>query len=181
MSKRLVVAAIDFGTTYSGYAYSFLDEFKRDPLKIYANSDWSDGITMVTTKAPTVVLFDKRGTFHAFGYEAETKYNELAGKEDHDGWKYFRRFKMELYEKKIRKNTKIKDAQDNAMAAIDVFASAIGFLKDHLLSRLRQRDTGFRDTDIDWVLTVPAIWDDSAKQFMTMAARQEFHCPLIRI
>ncbi|KAH3716331.1 heat shock 70 kDa protein 12B-like [Dreissena polymorpha] len=170
MSKRLVVAAIDFGTTYSGYAYSFLDEFKRDPLKIYANNDWNDGSGMISPKAPTVVLFDQRGTFHSFGYDAETKYNELAGTDDHDGWKYFRRFKMELYKKTIRKNTKINDAQDNAKAAIDVFASAIGFLKDHLLDRLHKRDFGFRDTDIDWVLTVPAIWDDAAKQFMTMAA-----------
>jgi len=32
--KELGVAAIDFGTTYSGYAYSFKDEYNTDPLKV---------------------------------------------------------------------------------------------------------------------------------------------------
>ena len=32
--KEIFVAAIDFGTTYSGYAYSFKDEYNTDPLKV---------------------------------------------------------------------------------------------------------------------------------------------------
>ncbi|XP_052246887.1 heat shock 70 kDa protein 12B-like isoform X3 [Dreissena polymorpha] len=170
--KRLVVAAIDIGTTYSCYAYSFSDEFQRDRLQIYANSDWNDGTGMVTCKAPTIVLFDKSGKFHSFGYEAETKYNSLAATDEHIGWRYFRRFKMELFKKTIRRDIKIKDAQEKFMPAIEVFTAAIAFLKNHLLKRLQQRDTGFRETDIDWVLTVPAIWNDAAKQFMIMAAGQ---------
>ena len=31
---KLAVAAIDFGTTYSGYAYSFHSDYKKDPLKV---------------------------------------------------------------------------------------------------------------------------------------------------
>jgi len=30
----LVVAAIDFGTAYSGYAFSTRADFKKDPLKV---------------------------------------------------------------------------------------------------------------------------------------------------
>jgi len=37
MSDYLMVAAIDFGTTYSGYAFSTISNFKLDPLKIHAN------------------------------------------------------------------------------------------------------------------------------------------------
>ena len=33
-AMHLVVAAIDFGTTYSGYAYSFYSDYKNDPLKL---------------------------------------------------------------------------------------------------------------------------------------------------
>jgi len=34
----LLVAAIDFGTAYSGYAFSSREDFKRDPLKVmYTN------------------------------------------------------------------------------------------------------------------------------------------------
>lgn len=168
---KLIVAAIDFGTTYSGYAYSFRDEYRRDPLKIYANSDWSDGSGLVTLKAPTVVLFDPRGQFHSFGYDAENKYTQLSESDDHKEWKYFRRFKMELHDKSnLRREMTLKDDQGNRMPAIQVFAAAIQFLKDHLLKRLADRIKEINPTDIHWVLTVPAIWQDSAKQFMQEAA-----------
>jgi len=32
------------------------------------------------------------------------------------------------------------------------------------------RVTEIKNDDIDWVLTVPAIWNDSSKQFMREAA-----------
>jgi hypothetical protein len=64
--------AADFGTTYSGYGYSFRDEYKKDHSKIYCNTDWKSGDGLVTTKTPTVILFDENGKFQSFGYEAET-------------------------------------------------------------------------------------------------------------
>jgi hypothetical protein len=33
--QDLFVVAIDFGTSYTGYAYSQRNEFERDPLRIY--------------------------------------------------------------------------------------------------------------------------------------------------
>jgi hypothetical protein len=38
MSKdnRLVVAALDFGTTYSSWAFSLTHEYQRDPIKVTA-------------------------------------------------------------------------------------------------------------------------------------------------
>ena len=62
------------------------------------------------------------------------------------------------------------DDQRNRMPAIDVFSAAINYLKDHLMKRLRDRLADIQDTDIHWVLTVPAIWHDGAKQFMKEAA-----------
>ncbi|XP_060608535.1 heat shock 70 kDa protein 12A-like [Ruditapes philippinarum] len=168
---KLIVAAIDFGTTYSGYAHSLKDEYKKDPLKIYANQDWTDGSGLITLKAPTVVLFDNRGHFHSFGYDAETKYAKLSEEDKHIGWKYFRRFKMKLHERvNLRRNMMLSDDQGNRMPALDVFSEAIKYLKDHLMKRLRDRIGELRDTDIHWVLTVPAIWHDGAKQFMKEAA-----------
>lgn len=41
-TQRLLVAAVDFGTTFSGYAFSFGHEFKSDPLKIQTNH-WIGG------------------------------------------------------------------------------------------------------------------------------------------
>lgn len=37
LDGKLLVAAIDFGTAYSGYAYSFRNDYKLDPLKITTN------------------------------------------------------------------------------------------------------------------------------------------------
>ena len=47
---------------------------------------------------------------------------------------------------------------------------SIKYLKDHLLKNTRDRLSGLEEEDIQWVLTVPAIWNDAAKQFMREAA-----------
>lgn len=41
-SSKIVVGAIDFGTTFSGYAFSFANDYERDPLKIQTNH-WIGG------------------------------------------------------------------------------------------------------------------------------------------
>ncbi|KAL3831483.1 hypothetical protein ACJMK2_023224 [Sinanodonta woodiana] len=172
---KLVVAAIDFGTTYSGYASSFLSDFKNDPLKIYTNTAWNSGggEGLVTDKTPTTILFDPNGDFHSFGYEAEDKYTELAEDDEHEDWYYFSRFKMKLHgQKKIRRDMKLKDEQGHNMPAMKVFSEAIKYLKTTLLESLRQKITDIKDTDIHWVITVPAIWDDGAKQFMREAGKE---------
>ena len=38
VKERLQVAAIDFGTTYSGYAFSFRSHFLKDPLRVNTNN-----------------------------------------------------------------------------------------------------------------------------------------------
>lgn len=51
-----------------------------------------------------------------------------------------------------------------------VFSEAIRFLKDNLLDQCEKDPFNVKADDIHWVLTVPAIWDDAAKQFMREAA-----------
>ena len=58
------------------------------------------------------------------------------------------------------------------LPALTIFSMAIKFLKDHLMDTLDKRDTHIRLDDIQWVLTVPAIWNDPAKQFMREAAEK---------
>ncbi|XP_064601146.1 heat shock 70 kDa protein 12B-like [Liolophura sinensis] len=141
-SKPLLVVAIDIGTTYSGYAFSFQHEFLADKLKITTNKVWSDGDNHLQTsyKTPTSVLFDPYGHFHSFGYEAETKYSQVAKNKEEKNWLLFRRFKMSLYKS-----------------------------EEHFRRSLQQQ---VADSEIQYVLTVPAIWDEDAKQFMRKAALQ---------
>ena len=55
--------------------------------------------------------------------------------------------------------------------ALKVFAHSIQFMKEQAL-KLISNGAGedFQESDIQWVLTVPAIWTPRAKQFMREAA-----------
>ncbi|KAL3878676.1 hypothetical protein ACJMK2_031007 [Sinanodonta woodiana] len=93
---KLLVAAIDLGTVYSGYAFVYKHE---DFSKIKFNPAWSCG-SLLSCKCPTCVLFDENKNFDSFGYEAEDKYSCLKYDNMHEKWYYFRRFKMSLHERK---------------------------------------------------------------------------------
>ena len=93
-----IVAAIDFGTTFSGYAYSFAD----DKEKIYTNKNWGQTQGFLLHKTPTCLLLKPDGEFVAFGFEAVSKYNDLT-EEEADEYYYFDRFKMKLYDNKVSK------------------------------------------------------------------------------
>ena len=66
----------------------------------------------------------------------------------------------------------IRAANGKRLKAKTVFAHAIKFLKEEALQMIRMetKDEGYKMEDIQWVLTVPAIWTPKAKQFMREAA-----------
>lgn len=85
-----VVAALDFGTTYSGYAYSFY----QDPLKIFSPQTWFAGEgNLASLKTPTCLLLNPDRSFHSFGYTAVY----LASERKHQDYFFFSRFKMDLH------------------------------------------------------------------------------------
>ncbi|XP_052794433.1 heat shock 70 kDa protein 12A-like [Mya arenaria] len=181
ISYKLVVAAIDFGSTFSRYAYSMNHDFNENPSKVSTNSDWVAGGQLISHEAPTVLLLNPDRTFKAFGYDAESQYGELAaqdaerddGKLFHKEHFYFRRFKMKLYKtKNLMRSTEIEDEQGRKMNAIEVFSICIKYLSDEFRKLINKRVTQIKETDIHWVITVPAIWNDASKQFMREAAEK---------
>lgn len=98
----LLVAALDFGTTYSGIAWSFTREFEKYPLRINSLM-WSPivGPSQATFKTPTVLLLKSNKEVIAFGYAAEEQYEELADDDAHHGYYFFRNFKMLLYDNEV--------------------------------------------------------------------------------
>ena len=101
-SDKVMVAAIDFGTTFSGYAFSLKSWFETDPSKISTNQTWVAGQkNLISLKTPTCVLLQPDKSFHSFGFEAEEKYAELALEDQHDSWYFFKRFKMSLYQNNV--------------------------------------------------------------------------------
>ncbi|XP_052795788.1 heat shock 70 kDa protein 12A-like [Mya arenaria] len=167
--NALICAAIDFGTTYSGYAFSFYNSAD----KIHTHY-WPPG---QMTKTPTVVLLEPSGNFHSFGMVAMDKYKELLDKQEHKEWYLFERFKMKLYEKgsTLSLDLLTEDITGKTKSAIEIFSASISYITDHLLNPVNdsERMRGIsinKDKDIHWILTVPAIWSDRAKVFMRTAA-----------
>ncbi|XP_053378752.1 heat shock 70 kDa protein 12A-like [Mercenaria mercenaria] len=177
--QHMVVAAIDFGTTFTGFAFSLTDNSTSIIM-----SKWSgENVRTATEKAPTCVLLSPEKKFVAFGYEAEEKYKQILDEDGENGkvgqecksksYYFFDRFKMKLYQtKKLQKGTEIPDIHGKCLPAMHIFAVVISHLKDKIHEQLKSHYAGLQEEDILWVITVPAIWSDSAKQFMREAAKQ---------
>ncbi|WAR14120.1 HS12B-like protein [Mya arenaria] len=64
----------------------------------------------------------------------------------------------------------IADAQGKTMPANTVFAAAMRHLKNHFMEQAQER-VELEKHEVRWVITVPAIWNDAAKQVMIEAAK----------
>lgn len=96
--SHFVVAAIDFGTTFSGYAFSFI----RDPDSVHMMRKWEGGDPGITNqKTPTTLLLKPNGDFHSFGFSARDNYHDLDENEA-KRWFYFEKFKMALHSNQVR-------------------------------------------------------------------------------
>ena len=97
-----VVVAIDFGTTYSGYAYAFTSA----PDEIHLMRKVGPGqFGSVAHKNPTILLLDDKGRFHSFGFDAREAYHDLEEEESRN-WLYFEKFKMELHSRRVSRQMK---------------------------------------------------------------------------
>ncbi|XP_050049304.1 heat shock 70 kDa protein 12A-like isoform X1 [Dermacentor andersoni] len=166
--SHFVVVAIDFGTTYSGYAFSFT----RDPDNVHMMRKWEGGDPgVVNQKTPTTLLLNPDGEFHSFGFTARDVYHDLDGQEAKQ-WMFFEKFKMTLHSNEnLSRDTEIRAANGRPMAALTVFAHALRYFRDQALKELSEQSaTTILPDDVRWVVTVPAIWRQPAKQFMRAAA-----------
>lgn len=96
-----LVAAIDFGTSSSGYAFSFRHDYTKDPLDINLIKGWMGNCYIFSEKPPTCVLLNPQKEFLSFGYEAEQKYANLASNSNHYDHYFFKDFKMVLHETRV--------------------------------------------------------------------------------
>uniref|UniRef100_A0A671MW14 Heat shock 70 kDa protein 12A-like n=1 Tax=Sinocyclocheilus anshuiensis TaxID=1608454 RepID=A0A671MW14_9TELE len=164
----VVVVAIDFGTTSSGYAYAFT----KEPECIHTMRRWEGGDPGVSNqKTPTTILLSPDRKFHSFGYAARDFYHDLDPTESKQ-WLYLEKFKMKLHTTaNLSIDTDLHAANGKKVKALDIFAYALAFFKEQALKELSdQAGADFDNADVRWVITVPAIWKMPAKQFMREAA-----------
>ena len=98
MREPIVVAALEIGTTNASLAFSFANDFKRDPLRMSSFVWHSPGLPF---KTPTCILLDKKKQCVAFGYDAENRYTELVMDEEQDDYYFFDRFTMSLHNNEV--------------------------------------------------------------------------------
>uniref|UniRef100_A0A3Q2YVL0 Heat shock protein 12B n=1 Tax=Hippocampus comes TaxID=109280 RepID=A0A3Q2YVL0_HIPCM len=163
-----VVVAIDFGTTSSGYAFSFTE----DSEAIHMMKRWEGGDPGVANqKSPTCLLLTPDLRFHSFGFAARDFYHDLDPDEAQQ-WLYFDKFKMKIHSTcDLTMETELEAVNGRRVAAIEVFAHALRFFREHALKEVKEQTSSVLEGDeIRWVITVPAVWRQPAKQFMREAA-----------
>ena len=65
----------------------------------------------------------------------------------------------------------IEAANGKCLPAVDIFAMTLKFLKDKATEQLhRQNESSSANKAIQWIITVPSIWTDAAKDVMRKAA-----------
>ncbi|XP_051895417.1 heat shock 70 kDa protein 12B-like [Pristis pectinata] len=170
----LVVVAIDLGTTASGYAYSLVQE----PETIHIMRRWEGGDPGVANqKIPTCLLLTPGRSFHSLGYTARDFYHDL-DPEEAPHWFYFDKFKMKIHSFNVQfalqdltLETELEAVNGKSMRALHVFAHTLRFFQNQALKELREQFcSDLEEEDVRWVITVPAIWKQPAKQFMREAA-----------
>ena len=122
-------------------------------------------------KTPTILLLSPNQTFHSFGFSARDFYHDLDQNEARR-WFYFDKFKMILHHNKdIGRDTMVKAANGKELPAMLIFSLTLDYFRNHALRELTDA-TGSKicDQEVCWVITVPAIWRQKAKQFMREAA-----------
>jgi hypothetical protein len=97
MRKPFMVAALEFGTTDTGLAYSMVSHFETDELKIKVCYICSN----VSEKTATCLLLDKEKKYVAFGYDAAIQYDELVENEKQNDYYFFDRFTMSLHNNEV--------------------------------------------------------------------------------
>ena len=70
----------------------------------------------------------------------------------------------------ISRDVTIEDSGGREYPARSVYKHSIEYLKKHFYQTMEKRSLNLEPRDIKWVLTVPVIWNEPAKQFMREAA-----------
>jgi len=149
------IVGIDFGTSGTGYAYSFNDNKNIELGKFKGQNT---GI-----KVPTEIILDSElQDVLSFGEKCSSyklKKGDL----------HFKNIKMNIY----HKNKYIRPENDsNEFFLIDIIAKILEFVKKIALYSVQENKPSIREDQIKWVVTVPSIWELEQKSIMISASEK---------
>ncbi|KAH6556927.1 hypothetical protein KP509_1Z147900 [Ceratopteris richardii] len=169
-----IVVSIDFGTRFSGFAYA---RSSARPLDIIVNFDWPGGESaraIPSCKNQTSLLYlpssDAEGSFELkeWGWSAFHAYKEIV---------------QDLVKKRLKGGASAScleewklTSPDRRPRGLTVERFVVDYLRsltDHAVLQLsRALQKKLTKGNIQWCLTVPAIWDEEAKQLMRRYAEK---------
>ncbi|KAJ3433746.1 alpha kinase/elongation factor 2 kinase [Anaeramoeba flamelloides] len=168
-----VSCSIDFGTSRTGAAWYTTHEgninIPHSNIK-KIKLDYNDE----NFKTNTAILFKKaygnKWEPNLFGKEAEKKYLKLRPKE-RNNYQFFKNFKMKLY-KNDEKDPKIKSYSGVKWELTRVLSGLFQFVAQKFVDSYQEstkKTLNLNEHSVQWVLTVPAIWEDQSKEIMRKA------------
>ena len=148
-----VVVGIDFGSSGSGFAYSYFNKNKIIHGQIYGAS--------VDYKVPTEIILDDNNYVLKFGTDCIKYLKEKGLNLGH----YFKGIKMHLYE---NKSTIIATNSGKELPLKLVIQKVLERIKETAINEIsKNRPYLAKNTEkIKWVVTVPAIWNEHQKSIM---------------
>ncbi|OBT44564.1 hypothetical protein VE00_05799 [Pseudogymnoascus sp. WSF 3629] len=167
LHERRIVVAIDFGTTFSGVAWAKVLDGHTNLVDLWPAAG-SHLTSRNSEKAPTEILYDEdEPAGFKWGFQ-------IPRDVDRHQW-----FKLNL-DSKYNPTTELSKRypspnslpSGNQHMAQQLTADYLGALKKHLLDIL-QIQLGkhhAEETPLQFILTVPAVWSDAAKETTLQAA-----------
>ena len=147
---------IDFGSSGSGYSYSFDNEKIINHIEIPG--------AKTNCKVPTEIILDDKGKELCFGEGCSKYLQDNSLEEGH----LFKHIKMNLY----KNNLKIKaENTGRSFPIVIVIQKVLESLKKSAIAQIRGSRPEIDESNIKWTVTVPAIWEEKQKNIMLEACK----------
>ncbi|KAJ5342784.1 hypothetical protein N7541_011908 [Penicillium brevicompactum] len=161
--RPTLVVGVDFGTTFSGVAWGFKDR----PDDVDLIQSWPGGGNATSQKVPTVFSYEDKGM--RWGYQVDESVHLDKKRQPIRGVKLLLdesqkyRYDPASESEKILKTLKRTPVQ----ASGDYLGKIVAHAREILLRRF---GAALEAMDLQYILTVPAVWSDKAKDFTRQAA-----------
>ena len=169
---RQVVAAIDFGTYGTGFAWTTVspDNSEMSSRRISFFEDWEDQ-KVSYPKNRSAVLLDSAGQLLAWGYQAMARMEAMPRGA---GWRLQTGFKMSLQGGTGPAAVAAVGSEEGVVLAdraADAYRLTVLYLRQVVAAARDHITRGiYQDSDIQWCVTVPAIWTAYTRDLMFRAA-----------
>ncbi|WP_405997222.1 Hsp70 family protein [Streptomyces sp. NBC_00829] len=176
ISQYPIVAAIDFGTHGTGYAWAEVgDEDGPGPRGLdrltQIQEQWDGSRGDYYPKDLTTVLLGPSGEPTAWGHRALLDWTALARAGAHTDHTYAHGFKMALKPGTTAGAPVLGIAGTTIDTPAKAYPLVVGSLRRmYAIVKEEVEVSGYLERQIRWCVTIPAIWDEAEKQLMRDAA-----------